>query len=216
MQFTLAKGTGDSYQILLWLSGSTYRATGEQALLLSVGVVGLTLLALGLSRWLTLISIGRGFASARGLSASRASLVLLILVALLCALVTATMGPVSFVGLIAPHMAMMLGAPCSISTSAGRLGRWYFDVVGRLVGASLVIPRANCRRHASGNHWWQLFPAAVTQSACTLNPKLRGVRLSTHLANVGRNVIDQLPRGRFTLLSEGEKNQVGQHVLRSS
>lgn len=110
VQFTLAKGTGDSYQILLWLSGSTYRVTGEQALLLSVGVVGLTLLALGLSRWLTLISIGRGFATARGLSASRASLVLLILVALLCALVTATMGPVSFVGLIAPHMAMMLGA----------------------------------------------------------------------------------------------------------
>lgn len=110
VQFTLAKGTGDSYQILLWLSGSTYRVTGDQALLLSVGVVGLVLLALGLSRWLTLISIGRGFASARGLSASRASLVLLILVALLCALVTATMGPVSFVGLIAPHMAMMLGA----------------------------------------------------------------------------------------------------------
>ncbi|EKF9407466.1 Fe(3+)-hydroxamate ABC transporter permease FhuB [Vibrio cholerae] len=110
VQFTLAKGTGDSYQILLWLSGSTYRVTGEQALLLSVGVVGLTLLALGLSRWLTLISIGCGFATARGLSASRASLILLILVALLCALVTATMGPVSFVGLIAPHMAMMLGA----------------------------------------------------------------------------------------------------------
>ncbi|EOB1224164.1 Fe(3+)-hydroxamate ABC transporter permease FhuB [Vibrio cholerae] len=110
VQFTLAKGTGDSYQILLWLSGSTYRVKGEQALLLSVGVVGLTLLALGLSRWLTFISIGRGFASARGLSASRASLVLLILVAALCALVTATMGPVSFVGLIAPHMAMMLGA----------------------------------------------------------------------------------------------------------
>ncbi len=110
VQFTLAKGTGASYQILLWLSGSTYRATGEQALLLSVGVVGLTLLALGLSRWLTLISIGRGFASARGLSASRASLVLLLLAALMCALGTATMGPVSFVGLIAPHMAMMLGA----------------------------------------------------------------------------------------------------------
>lgn len=110
VQFTLAKGTGDSYQILLWLSGSTYRVTGEQALLLNVGGVGLTLLALGLSRWLTLLSIGRGFATARGLSASRASLVLLILVALLCALVTATMGPVSFVGLIAPHMAMMLGA----------------------------------------------------------------------------------------------------------
>ncbi len=110
VQFTLAKGTGDSYQILLWLSGSTYRATGEQALLLRVGVGGLALLALGLARWLTLISIGRGFASARGLCASRASLVLLIWVALVCALGTATMGPVSFVGLMAPHMAMMHGA----------------------------------------------------------------------------------------------------------
>ncbi len=113
-------------------------------------------------------------------------------------------------------MAGALLAACFISTSACRLGGWHFDVVGRLVGASLVIPRANCRRHASGNHWWQLFPAAVTQSACTLNPQLRGARLSTHLANVGRNVIDQLPCGRFTLLSEGEKNQVGQHVLRGT
>jgi iron complex transport system permease protein len=57
-----------------------------------------------------LISIGRSFSGARGLSPQTASLVLLIVVALLCALVTATMGSVSFVGLIAPHMAMMLGA----------------------------------------------------------------------------------------------------------
>ncbi|EPF5122797.1 Fe(3+)-hydroxamate ABC transporter permease FhuB [Vibrio cholerae] len=141
VQFTLAKGTGDSYQILLWLSGSTYRVTGDQALLLSVGVVGLVLLALGLSRWLTLISIGRGFASARGLSASRASLVLLILVAALCALVTATMGPVSFVGLIAPHMAMMLGAqraPSQLLLSAlvgGTLMLW-----ADWLGQALLFP----------------------------------------------------------------------------
>ncbi|EEW11779.1 iron(III) ABC transporter, permease protein [Vibrio mimicus VM573] len=154
VQFTLAKGTGDSYQILLWLSGSTYRVTGDQALLLSVGVVGLVLLALGLSRWLTLISIGRGFASARGLSASRASLVLLILVAALCALVTATMGPVSFVGLIAPHMAMMLGAqraPSQLLLAA--LVGGTLMLVGGLVGASLVIPRSDRCRHVGRDHW---------------------------------------------------------------
>ncbi|MGL5653862.1 MAG: iron chelate uptake ABC transporter family permease subunit, partial [Vibrio sp.] len=110
VQFTLAKGSGDSYQILLWLSGSTYRVTGEQAVLLSLAVVGCGLVALSWSRWLTLLSIGRDFAATRGLSPRRASLLLLMLVATLCALVTATMGPVSFVGLIAPHMALMLGA----------------------------------------------------------------------------------------------------------
>ncbi len=110
VQFCLSKGTADSYQILLWLAGSTYRVSAIQSIYLAAGVVVLALFALLTSRWLTLISIGRSFAGARGLSPQTASLVLLIVVALLCALVTATMGPVSFVGLIAPHMAMMLGA----------------------------------------------------------------------------------------------------------
>lgn len=104
VQFCLAKGSEDSYRILQWLAGSTYRVTPDQALLLAAATIAL-------SRWLTLISIGRSFASARGVNvnAQSTSLILLTIVALLCALVTATMGPVSFVGLIAPHMAMMLG-----------------------------------------------------------------------------------------------------------
>lgn len=110
IQFCMARGTADSYQILLWLSGSTYRVTPSQSLLLAATTGILILAAFGISRWLTLISIGRGFAFARGLSIQSAGLILLVLVAVICALVTATMGPVSFVGLIAPHMARMLGA----------------------------------------------------------------------------------------------------------
>ncbi|MCT8230046.1 iron chelate uptake ABC transporter family permease subunit [Proteus terrae] len=63
-----------------------------------------------LTRWLALISIGRGFASARGLHIERASIILLIIVSLLCALVTSTVGPIAFIGLVAPHMAILLGA----------------------------------------------------------------------------------------------------------
>jgi iron complex transport system permease protein len=129
VQFCLSKGTADSYQILLWLAGSTYRVTSSQSLYLAIGVVGLSCFALLASRWLTLISIGRSFAGARGLSPQTASLVLLIVVALLCALVTATMGPVSFVGLIAPHMAMMLGA----QKAKQQL------LVASLVGGSLML-----------------------------------------------------------------------------
>ncbi|MDO6707312.1 Fe(3+)-hydroxamate ABC transporter permease FhuB [Photobacterium sp. 1_MG-2023] len=110
VQFALAKGTQDSYSILTWLAGSTYRVTTGKALFLMAGVGVLFIFTLMTSRWLTLISAGRQFAAARGLNVTLCSALLLATVALLCALVTATMGPVAFVGLLAPHMAVMLGA----------------------------------------------------------------------------------------------------------
>ncbi|MBM6550511.1 Fe(3+)-hydroxamate ABC transporter permease FhuB [Marinomonas ostreistagni] len=110
IQFCLAQGTSDSYRILLWLSGSTYRTSAEQSVTLTTGVLLLLGVALICSRWLNVISIGRAFALARGINVSGVSLVLLLIVALMCAMATATMGPVAFVGLIAPHLAIMLGA----------------------------------------------------------------------------------------------------------
>lgn len=91
----------------------------------------LVLLAIvfALSRWLTLISIGRAFSNARGLNPSSANTILLVIVALLCAFSTATVGPVSFVGLVAPHMAMMLGAR--------KVKEQLF--VGSLIGATLMV-----------------------------------------------------------------------------
>nr|WP_247718985.1 iron chelate uptake ABC transporter family permease subunit [Morganella morganii] len=110
VQFFLAQGALSNYRILLWLSGSTYRVSGEQSVLFASVIAGLTVIILALSRRLTLISIGRTFAQARGLHTGRTALLMLILVALLCALVTATVGPLAFTGLIAPHMAALCGA----------------------------------------------------------------------------------------------------------
>ncbi|MCL1046971.1 Fe(3+)-hydroxamate ABC transporter permease FhuB [Shewanella electrodiphila] len=110
VQFALAKGDETSYIILSWLAGSTYRVTPSSAVMLAAIVIGLIGFALVTCRWLTLISTGREFAKARGLNVPRAFVLLLCCVALLCAAVTATMGPVSFIGLLAPHMAVILGA----------------------------------------------------------------------------------------------------------
>ncbi len=110
VQFVLIKGTDDVYSILRWLSGSTYRVESSEALLLVSGTLVLTGLAFICHRWLTLISAGRNVALARGLDVNRAFVLLLIISAALCALTTAIMGPVAFVGLLAPHMAAMLGA----------------------------------------------------------------------------------------------------------
>lgn len=110
LQFGLAKGTADSFALLGWLAGSTYRVSAPQALWLALGVTLLGALSLLCHRALTLISIGDGVALSRGLNVRTARLALLVLVSLLCALVTSLMGPVAFLGLLAPHMAAILGA----------------------------------------------------------------------------------------------------------
>ncbi len=110
VQFALAKGNQDSYRIMLWLSGSTYRVSELQAISLTVLVVAFSGLIWLSQRWLSLLSIGRDFARARGVAVSAVTLWFLVLVSVLCSAVTATIGPIGFVGLIAPHLAAMLGA----------------------------------------------------------------------------------------------------------
>jgi ferric hydroxamate transport system permease protein len=110
VQFCLAKGNQDSFRIVQWLAGSTYRVTASQSVVLFIVVLLLLVLSLSLARWIDLISVGRAFAKGRGLSVQFSSVVLLTVVALLCASVTSAIGPISFVGLIAPHLAVMLGA----------------------------------------------------------------------------------------------------------
>lgn len=129
VQFALAQGTGDSYKILLWLTGSIYRVTAQNAVMLAVSVLILLAGVFAISRWLTLISIGRAFSDARGLNPFMANTVLLTIVALMCAFSTATVGPISFVGLVAPHMAMMLGAR-KVKEQL---------LVGSLIGATLML-----------------------------------------------------------------------------
>lgn len=141
VQFALARGDETSYTILSWLAGSTYRVSPSAAVVLIISVLGLIAFALATSRWLTLISTGREFAKARGLNVPRAFMLLLCCVALLCGVVTATMGPVAFVGLLAPHMAVILGAkkvqlqlPAAAIIGAGLM------VLSDWIGQNVVYP----------------------------------------------------------------------------
>ena len=112
-----------------WLSGSTYQVEGHEALVLLLGVLVLSGLAGLTHRWLTLISAGRSVALARGLNVNRAFVLLLLVSAGLCALITAIMGPVAFVGLLAPHMAAMLGAQSVLRQL----------IIAALLGAMLML-----------------------------------------------------------------------------
>ncbi|MBA1275703.1 Fe(3+)-hydroxamate ABC transporter permease FhuB [Stutzerimonas azotifigens] len=145
LQFGLAKGTADAFALLGWLAGSTYRVSPAQAVALTVGVLVLGSLSLVFHRALTLISIGDGVARSRGLNVTLTRVGLLVLVSLLCALVTSLMGPVAFLGLLAPHMAAILGArralPQMLLASAlGASLMLLADWLGRTLIFPLQIP----------------------------------------------------------------------------
>ncbi|MCR3963397.1 Fe(3+)-hydroxamate ABC transporter permease FhuB [Aeromonas veronii] len=105
----LANGDLRVQQLLSWMSGSTYYVT----LPVAYGLVGLALLMLAacllVSRWLDLLPMGAAVATALGIRLNRAQLAILLLVAVLTASATLVVGPLSFVGLLAPHMAKLMG-----------------------------------------------------------------------------------------------------------
>ncbi|WP_339488645.1 Fe(3+)-hydroxamate ABC transporter permease FhuB [Pseudomonas sp. EL_65y_Pfl2_R95] len=145
LQLGLSKGSADSLALLGWLAGSTYRVSGVQAVVLSVGVLILVCVSLVFCRALTLISIGDKVGLSRGLNVPVARMSLLILAALLCALVTSLVGPVAFVGLLAPHIAAMLGArritpQLLLSALLGALLMLAADWVGRVLIFPLQLP----------------------------------------------------------------------------
>ena len=96
--------------LLLWMSGSTYQATPESALTVGLLAAASLLLILTLQRWLGLLSLNATIARSVGINVPLARLVLIVSSAALTALSTLLIGPLSFVGLLAPHLARMLGA----------------------------------------------------------------------------------------------------------
>lgn len=124
-----ASGDYRVQQLLVWMSGSTYQATPESALTVSLLAAASLLLILPLQRWLGLLSLNADVAQSTGVNVSLARMVLIASSAALTALSTLLIGPLSFVGLLAPHLARMLGA---------RLPKQQLAAAA-LIGASVMI-----------------------------------------------------------------------------
>lgn len=105
----LANGDPRIQQMIAWMSGSTYyvdMSMGLSATAFAVIMMALTPLV---ARWLDLLPLGRATALGLGVGINRVRLALLAMVAVLTAFATLIVGPLSFAGLLAPHMARMLG-----------------------------------------------------------------------------------------------------------
>ena len=109
LMLLMASGDPRMAGILTWISGSTYNVAGDQAvktLILMVILFALTPLC---RRWLIILPLGGATARAIGMALTPSRFALLLLAATLTAAATMTVGPLSFVGLMAPHIARMLG-----------------------------------------------------------------------------------------------------------
>ena len=131
--------------IATWLAGSTYGTDVDDVLLLGAGVILLVPLAALLLRDADILSFGRMKAATLGLSVHRSELMLLLVGALSASLVAAVFGPVSFIGLMAPHAARLL-QPGSFrqlmlpSLGIGAVIMMLADLLGRSLLAPVEIP----------------------------------------------------------------------------
>ncbi|KGT96055.1 hypothetical protein NG99_00690 [Erwinia typographi] len=92
-----------------WLAGSTYRILPTQAVTLAVIAMVLIAASFLTHRWLLMLSLSDEVSRATGINIYLARSVIILLIALLTAAATLLIGPLSFVGLMAPHMARMSG-----------------------------------------------------------------------------------------------------------
>ncbi|ALV94408.1 MULTISPECIES: Fe(3+)-hydroxamate ABC transporter permease FhuB [Pantoea] len=141
----MASGDPRMSGLLTWISGSTYNISLEQAV--QSAVVGMILIALAplASRWLTLLPLGSATARSAGMALTGSRLSLLLLAAALTATATLTIGPLSFVGLMAPHIVRMLGFRRALPQvlMAGLLGGGlmvFADWCGRMLAFPDQIP----------------------------------------------------------------------------
>jgi iron complex transport system permease protein len=139
--------TGDPRAVLLmrWMSGSTYLVDGKAAAAEVAIAAVLIALALFARRWLNILPLGPAPSVAIGLPLAKARLAMFGLAGLMTAAATLTVGPLSFVGLMGPHLAREAGLrralPQMIGAAAIGGGLMVAaDFVGRTIVSPYQIP----------------------------------------------------------------------------
>ncbi|WP_158602016.1 Fe(3+)-hydroxamate ABC transporter permease FhuB [Pararobbsia silviterrae] len=102
---------GSAYASLLrsLTMGSTYLIEPALASCVALAAVLALVAAASCARWLDILPLGTTIADGLGVNSRRAQGVLLVIAALATAGATIVVGPLSFVGLLAPHIARLIG-----------------------------------------------------------------------------------------------------------
>lgn len=139
--------SGDPRAMLLlgWMTGSTYAVDETQLAWAAGSAVLLLALAAPSLRWLDLIALGDAAGTSLGLRLPLVRLLLLLLAAALTAAATLVVGPLTFVGLMTPHLTRLLGLHRAgqqlvASGLSGALVMVMADWLGRVVAFPWQMP----------------------------------------------------------------------------
>lgn len=127
--------------LLSWLAGSTYSVTATDVVVLTLVALGLAAIIPFTGRWLEILPLGEVTARELGVDLRRSRLTLLLTASLLTGAAVLTIGPLSFVGLMAPHLARMAGfrSPFAQLTMSAILGA-FIMVAADWLGRNLLFP----------------------------------------------------------------------------
>ncbi len=112
----------------IWLAGSLDARTWENAVPVAVGVILALPILLNISRRATLMEMGDDAASQLGIRVERTRLGMMLIAVLLAGLATGAAGPIAFVALAAPQLAVRLTRATSMSV-----------VTAAAMGAALLV-----------------------------------------------------------------------------
>jgi iron complex transport system permease protein len=105
----LAMGDQRSWQILSWLGGSSNTATPASSVVLAVLAVLGTGVVLVFARWLTVLPLGQAVPVALGVPVRSARISMILVAGFATGAASLLVGPLSFVGLMGPHIAQRAG-----------------------------------------------------------------------------------------------------------
>nr|WP_232372784.1 Fe(3+)-hydroxamate ABC transporter permease FhuB [Acuticoccus mangrovi] len=140
-----AVGDPRAMRLLGWMSGSVAGVSLQAAVLTMLAALVALIAALVLRRWLEILPLGSEAARALGVNLPWARLSLLLLAALTSTAAMPILGPVTFIGLVAPHIVMTLGLRQSRSVLYAAAGTGAAIMVGadwlaRTVSFPLQLP----------------------------------------------------------------------------
>lgn len=143
--FLLTTGDPRVQAFLTWMAGSISRVSPHDAIIaFSVSMFAAAILP-ALRRWLAIMPLGASTTRAVGMNDNRSSAILFLVIAILTAIPTMLIGPLSFVGLMSPHIVRRVGLqrPLDQAFAAGLVGAVLMlaaDTLGRTVLFPYEIP----------------------------------------------------------------------------
>lgn len=109
VRIVLTRGGTQTSMLMSWLAGTTYFTNMDEVMIVAGITAVLLITAIALRRPLELASLGTDQSVSLGLGISVFQFAMMLLAAILAASATLLVGPLSFVGLMAPHLARVAG-----------------------------------------------------------------------------------------------------------